>query len=321
MNNATSNLSHGENIVTFDSDGKSLEGLLYIPDDYQEGEKRPGMAFARPASGVKEQTAGLYAKKFSEQGYITLAFDPKGFGGSEGVPQMEDPFSVVEDNKNAYTYLASLPQVDGERLIGAGVCMGAGHAVGASAEDDRIKATVALSPYLTSHIDYPAAMGGKTLARIVMGISNPLINLCKQMGIYFYIPVVPFKKWMEYIPSTDTQKGMVQYYGYEGKPGTVPNWKNKANFYRASNIMTGAYNPFDYIARFKDKPFFMAYGEHGYGTDKLRAFFDDMPSQEKEIMECKSGGHFDLYYKPEFTGPIVEAVTAFLAKNGLAPKR
>ena len=154
----------------------------------------------------------------------------------------------------------------------------------------------------------------------MMGISNPFINLFKQLGIYFYIPIVPLKKWMEYIPATETQMGMKQYYG-DNKPGTVPNWKNKGNFYHASDIMTGKYNPFDFIAKFKNKPFFMAYGEKGYSTDKLQEFFDAVPSSSKEIMECKSGGHFDLYYKPEYTDPIVNKATEFLDKNGLAYQR
>jgi fermentation-respiration switch protein FrsA (DUF1100 family) len=65
----------GENKVTFMSDGKKLAGLLYIPNDFTAGEKRKAMVITRPATGVKEQTASLYAKKFAEKGYITLAFD------------------------------------------------------------------------------------------------------------------------------------------------------------------------------------------------------------------------------------------------------
>lgn len=311
----TKHLQIGENKINFESDGVNLSGLLYIPDTHKEGEKLPAMVITRPASGVKEQTAGLYAKKFAEKGYITLAFDPKGFGDSEGIPQMEDPFSVISDNTNAYTFLASLPQVDTARLIGAGVCMGAGHAVASSSNDPRIRATVAISPYLTSHIDYPKAFGGKVIAKVMMGISNPLINLCKMLGIYFYIPIVPFKKWMALIPATETQVGMKQYYGGEGKPGFVPNWRNKGNFYRASYIMTGKYNPFDFISQFTNKPFFMAYAEGGYSTDKLQEFYDSIPADKKSLMVCKDSNHFDLYYKPEFVDSIVEGADNFLKET------
>lgn len=305
----------GENKVTFDSDGKKLAGLLYIPTDYKEGQKRPAMAITRPASGVKEQTAGIYAKKFSEKGYITLAFDPKGFGDSEGIPQMEDPFSVISDNKNAYTFLESLPQVDKAKLIGAGVCMGAGHATAASSDDPRIKATVAISPYLTSHIDYPKAFGGKTIVKIMMGLSNPMINFFKMLGIYFYIPIVPFKKWMTLIPATETQEGMKQYYGEKGQPGYVSNWKNKGNFYRSSNIMTGKYNPFDFIKKYTNKPFFMAYADGGYSTDKIKEFYDTIPADKKDLIVSKNATHFDLYYKAEFVDPIVDRADTFLKEN------
>ncbi len=309
----------GENTVYFESDGKKLEGLLYIPFDFKEGEKRAAIVITRPASGVKEQTAGLYAKKFAEKGYVTLAFDPKGYGGSEGIPQVEDPISIISDNKNAYKYLQSLPQVDEDKIISAGVCMGAGHAAAASSDDSRVKATIAISPYLTSQIDYPKAFGGKTIAKIMMGLSNPMINFFKMLGIYFYIPIVPLKKWMELIPATETQMGMKQYYGFGNKPGAVPNWKNKGNFYRASDIMTGKYNPFNYINQFSNKPFFMAYADGGYSTDKIQQFYDDIPSTKKDLLICPNSNHFDLYYKPEFVTPIVNNATDFLTKNNLNP--
>lgn len=119
-------LKPGENKVFFQSEGKQLAALVYLPQDYKEGGKRPAIAITRPASGMKEQTAGLYAQKLSKKGSITLAFDPKGFGESEGKPLVENPFSVISDTKNAITFLESLPQVDQENIFNAGICLGAG---------------------------------------------------------------------------------------------------------------------------------------------------------------------------------------------------
>jgi uncharacterized protein len=61
--------------VSFKSNALKLAGHLYIPDDYKRGEKRPAIVVSHPFDGVKEQTAGLYAKKLSKKGFITLAFD------------------------------------------------------------------------------------------------------------------------------------------------------------------------------------------------------------------------------------------------------
>jgi uncharacterized protein len=60
--------------VTFDSAGITLAGHVYLPDDASGG-PRPGIVVGHPGSGVKEQAAGLYARRLDERGFVTLAFD------------------------------------------------------------------------------------------------------------------------------------------------------------------------------------------------------------------------------------------------------
>jgi uncharacterized protein len=94
--------------VSFKSNGLKISGHLYIPDDYKKGEKRRAIVVSHPFGGVKEQTAGLYAKKLSEKGFITLAFDARYQGESEGEPRfLEDPFAREEDIKSAVSFLES----------------------------------------------------------------------------------------------------------------------------------------------------------------------------------------------------------------------
>lgn len=66
--------------VTFKSDGLNLVGNLYYPSNYVENEKYPAIVVSGSWTTVKEQMAGLYAKKLAEQGFITLAFDFRNFG-------------------------------------------------------------------------------------------------------------------------------------------------------------------------------------------------------------------------------------------------
>ena len=94
-------------------------------------------------------------------------------------------------------------------------------------------------------------------------------------------------------------------------------WKNKGNFYKASHIMTGRYNPFNYIKKYQNKPLFLAYADGGYATDKIEEYYNTIPADKKELMVCNNATHFDLYYKPEYVNPIVEKVTNFLNQNSL----
>lgn len=109
------------------------------------------------------------------------------------------------------------------------------------------------------------------------------------------------------------QYGMMDYY-LPGKPGDVPNWKNKVNFAKADNFIF-KYNPFDFTSNYKDKPFFMAYADGGYHPDLLQKFYDDIKVTDKDLLVCKNATHFDLYYKPEFVDPIVKKVTALFKKH------
>ena len=55
----------GKNKIFYLSEGDKISAYLFIPKNYRKGEKRPAIIVSPPASGVKEQTAGLYAEKLA----------------------------------------------------------------------------------------------------------------------------------------------------------------------------------------------------------------------------------------------------------------
>jgi pimeloyl-ACP methyl ester carboxylesterase len=78
-------------------------------------------------------------------GYVTLRFDMRGCGDSEGEKGRVICLEQVEDTRNAVTFLSSQPHVDPKRIAVMGSSFGAAVAVHAGASDPRIAAIVSVS--------------------------------------------------------------------------------------------------------------------------------------------------------------------------------
>jgi hypothetical protein len=76
--------------------GTKIVGNIYIPDDYQAGEKGAALVVSPPASSVKEQAAHYYAEKMRQKGYICLAFDPRGIGETKGLEGNINPYAIAK---------------------------------------------------------------------------------------------------------------------------------------------------------------------------------------------------------------------------------
>ncbi|MGJ4739015.1 alpha/beta hydrolase [Staphylococcus aureus] len=132
--------------VNFKSNNLNVVANMYFPENFEKNRKYSAIVVNHPAGGVKEQTAGLYAEKLAELGYITMAYDASYQGESEGSPHnLEDPSSRVEDVRAAVDYFNTLNFGDDERIGALGICAGGGYTIKATQTEKRIKAVVGIS--------------------------------------------------------------------------------------------------------------------------------------------------------------------------------
>lgn len=106
----------------------SLSAVIYFPPKFDETRQYQAIVVSHPGGGVKEQTAGTYAKKLAEKGFVTIAYDASYQGESGGEPrQLENPYIRTEDISAVIDYLTTLSYVDNTRTGAMGICAGAGY--------------------------------------------------------------------------------------------------------------------------------------------------------------------------------------------------
>ena len=124
----------------------SLAAVINFPPAFDEKKIYPALVVSHPGGGVKEQTAGTYAKKLAEHGFITIAYDASFQGESGGEPrQLENPHIRTEDISAVIDYLTTLDFIDKKRIGAMGICAGAGYTANAAINDRRIKAVGTVS--------------------------------------------------------------------------------------------------------------------------------------------------------------------------------
>ena len=129
--------------ITFLSDGLKLAGLLHIPSDMRAGERRPAFVVMHGFGGSMQGGQGAWAAQaLAKWGYVTLQFEFRGCGESEGEKGRIVCLEEVSDASNAITYLESRPEVDPKRIAFCGSSLGAAVAIYAAGADERAAAVI-----------------------------------------------------------------------------------------------------------------------------------------------------------------------------------
>lgn len=132
-----------ETAVSIASAGLRLAGTLRLPKGLAAGERRAaflilhGFGSSKSSSNVLEP-----GKVLNELGYISLAFDMRGCGESEGERGRVICLEQVEDTRNARDFLARQPHVDARRIAVIGSSFGGAVAIYAAGIDERFAAVI-----------------------------------------------------------------------------------------------------------------------------------------------------------------------------------
>jgi len=130
-----------ERAVSYYSEGDGIAATVFMPD--QATQPVPGIVLCHGFTGIKELILPDYARAFAEAGFAALAFDYRGFGGSEGTPGRLVARRQVEDIRNSMTYFGTVEGVDPSRLGLWGTSYGAANVIVAAGQDQRAKCVVA----------------------------------------------------------------------------------------------------------------------------------------------------------------------------------
>lgn len=132
-----------EQKITFESDGLRLSGVVDVPDAMSRGERRAaflvlhGFGSNKDAGNVTEST-----KFLRDLGYVTLRFDMRGCGESEGEFGRLICMEQVTDTQAALTAMAARAEVDPNRIGLLGSSFGAAVALYTSGVDKRVAACI-----------------------------------------------------------------------------------------------------------------------------------------------------------------------------------
>ncbi len=279
--------------VRFKNNGLDMAGNVYFPPGFKEGQRYPAVVVVHPGGGVKEQTAGLYAKTLAGQGFVTLAFDASHQGESGGTPRLlDDPMRRVGDIYSAVDYLVSLPYVDAVRIGALGICAGSGAAVKAACMERRIKAIGTVSA-----VDVGAASrkgwDGKAsesdqLATLEAVAKQRSAEAAGAAPVYLpYVPQVGDKTW-----PVDLQEAADYYLTPRGQHPNAPN-----QMLLTSTSSMVAFTGFDRIDTLLTQPLMAVAGSKAgslWHSQELHA----RAAGPKELFLVDGATHMDLYDGP-----------------------
>ncbi|MEV4009640.1 alpha/beta hydrolase [Nonomuraea angiospora] len=298
--------------ITFDSAGIPLAGHLYLPDTPAEG-PRPAIVVGHPGTSVKEQTAGLYARRLAERGFVTLAYDAAYQGESGGEPRgLEDPAQRVEDLKAAVSFLTTRGEVEAERIGALGICASGGYVLPATASDHRIKAVGTVSAVDVAR-QFRLGPDGTQDPAVFQAMLDTAARARTAEARGEQPPVLTlFPDTAEQARALGGEHGVEGFDYYRTPRAQHP---RAASFFTWSSIdKMATFDAFAPIPLIGSRPLLMVVGTRAV-TSWMSVEAFQRAIGPKEIHWIDGAGHVDLYDNKQHVDTAVEKLAGFFAEH------
>ena len=297
--------------VTYKLNGIDIAANVYTPANYDSSKSYAAVVVAHPNGGVKEQTAGLYAQRLAESGYITIAADAAYQGASGGQPRHVDkPANRIEDIHGMTDFITHYAGVDANRLGVLGICGGGGYTLKAAQGDKRFKAVATLSMFNSGEVRRNGFMNSQvsTIQERLKQASDARAQEAAGGEIIYAGVANPTDEEVAKITTDLYREGYVYYY----KTHAHPNSTFKYTMSSLLDLMTfDAASNMDLI----NQPLLMMAGSKAdtkYMTDE--AFAKATNAKSKELFLIPGATHIQTYYVPEYVAQAVNKLNEFFGK-------
>ncbi|HEU4904288.1 MAG TPA: alpha/beta hydrolase [Flavisolibacter sp.] len=298
--------------VKYTLNGIAIAANVYTPAAYDASKKYPAVVVAHPNGGIKEQTAGLYAQRLAEAGYITIAADAAYQGRSGGEPRHTDkPANRIEDIHGMADFISNYAGVDANRLGVLGICGGGGYTVKAAQSDKRLKAVATPSMFNSGEVRRNGFQNSQ-LATIQERLKGAADARAKEAagGEVTYAGVASITD--EEIAKTPTdlyREGYVYYYRTHAHPAST-------FLYTTSSLLDLMTWDATTNMELINQPLLMIAGSKAdtrYMTDE--AFSKATGAKNKELFLIEGATHIQTYWKPDYVAQAVSKLTDFYSRN------
>jgi fermentation-respiration switch protein FrsA (DUF1100 family)/ketosteroid isomerase-like protein len=260
--------------VSFTSNGVELVGTLFKPVTYDANKLYKAVVVTGSWTTVKEQMSGLYAEKLANEGFLALAYDPQGYGASEGSPRFyESPELKKENIDSAVAFLKARSDVSS---IGAlGICAGASYTLVSASENNDINAVVTVASWIHDAEAVKLFYGGEEGVQGKINQAKAAKNLYIETGEIEYIKAISTED-----PSA-AMYGAFDYY-LNPKRGAVPQWSND-KFAVMSWQDWLEYDPRS-TAKKLTKPTLMIHSDGAVLPEYTKKYFNDIKTDDKKLI-------------------------------------